>query len=415
MTLKRIAGVVFITLVFSLITGVSLAQESVEINVAFWGSEEHYQMYDSMAQRCMELYPGIKVEILRWGDGYFDKIKLSSVSGTAPDLMYMDPAWGYSFAKNGILEDLTRYLERDDVLMDDSVVFTGAYECLRTKEFIYAVPLNLNSHIMFYNKDIFQESGLPYPDDGYRYSQEFLAAAKKITRDTSADGENDIWGVGSATMTAWSARMQNFIWPFGGEWLINEFESSYGDPGKVHLTREDTVAGLQFWADLRNQYQVTPQVSVRDDFAAGNAGMDVRGAWCIDAFQKSVNWGMAVVPGEKRTMPTFGAWGLAMSPLCKSKQEAWLVMKGYATDLESQVKFGGHAIPFLRDAAFAVDAPQAWMKTMDVGRVRFRFFDNYLEMEGKLHSELPALLNGEQSAEMMAHKLTPVLQALLDE
>ena len=65
---------------------------------------------------------------------------------------------------------------------------------------------------LYYNKDIFDEYGVSYPEAGWTYD-DYLAAMKKLTLDRNHDGETDLWG--SMMWLSW-IRFQVHINGWGG-------------------------------------------------------------------------------------------------------------------------------------------------------------------------------------------------------
>jgi multiple sugar transport system substrate-binding protein len=390
-----------------------------KLTLSFWTDADLPWIEDTVLSFMAER-PDVEVELMLLAD-YFNKIAVMSIAGTQPDVMYMDPAWGYSYSRNGWLEDLAPYLEKDKAVMLDRNRFViNAYSSLSTGTAIYAVPHNLNGFVLFYRKGLFDNAGLAYPDENTTFTGEFLNAAKKLTRNTSGSGEPDQWGVGNATMSAWYATMQNFIWPFGGEWILNRDETMYGDPSKVYLQEPNTLRGLEFWTGLRHEWGVTPAVAYEDLFAIGKAGLDLRGAWDMTVFLGD-DYDIALPPKEVRRSPTFGAWGFAMSPNSAHKELAWELIKHFALHQKSQefIARSGRAVPFLRAAGAAMQQPGLpaqqilRLASIDAGRVRFRFYSTFPQIEQQLGPELAALLEGRQSAQAFAAKLTPIIADLL--
>ena len=57
----------------------------------------------------------------------------------------------------------------------------------------FGLPKYLGALALYYNKDIFDEYNVDYPDDTWGRS-EYLAAMKQLTRDLDGDGTTDLWG-----------------------------------------------------------------------------------------------------------------------------------------------------------------------------------------------------------------------------
>lgn len=78
---------------------------------------------------------------------------------------------------------------------------------------IYGVPFQWQTTLLFYNKTIFDASGVDYPSGSWKWDS-VQAVSRKLTRDTNGDGKLDQWGFGATTGFEF---LFSLIWSFGGE------------------------------------------------------------------------------------------------------------------------------------------------------------------------------------------------------
>ncbi len=153
---------------------------------------------------------------------------------------------------------------------------------------VYGVPYAaLPAPGLFFNKDLFDQVGLPYPTGDWRYESDFAGAARKLTVDRNGDGTPDQFGVNPLLTPSrkWSAYA--VLSAFGGRVLST-------DGRRATVTDEPTLAGLRFLARLANEDRVTG-----GSYWHGTAAMDLDGYWAIAGFTQtlgSARWGVAAPP-----------------------------------------------------------------------------------------------------------------------
>ncbi len=123
----------------------------------FW--EPVGPVFESFAQKFTEKHPNITLEPNLFGDeDYKSTIKIAMASEDPPDLFYAYGGnWLKFFVEDGLVADITPYWEQykwKDRLVDralNGVKYGGKY---------YAVPTELNTAGIYYNKRIFEEVGI---------------------------------------------------------------------------------------------------------------------------------------------------------------------------------------------------------------------------------------------------------------
>ena len=71
---------------------------------------------------------------------------------------------------------------------------------------------------VYYNKAIFDEYGVDYPEAGWTWD-DLLAIAQELTVDTDGDGKTDIWGI--QLPGPWTTGFEYWVGAAGGS-LISE-------------------------------------------------------------------------------------------------------------------------------------------------------------------------------------------------
>ncbi len=95
-----------------------------------------------------------------------------------------DPQTIRLFAKNDVLLDLRPFVERYQLPVDK--LYPGLRPYIYYGDKIVGVPENCGPYVLFYNRKLFREAGIPYPKPGWTWD-ECLDVAKKLTK--YRDGE----------------------------------------------------------------------------------------------------------------------------------------------------------------------------------------------------------------------------------
>lgn len=187
--LKRLTPLIGLVALLTLIASAVSAQT---ITWWYWDPPDIMEKHYFPLVREFEEKTGIKVEAqeVGWSDMQ-ERILVSVLGGTPPDVVTISSRWADSLAMQGIFHDLTPYVERDPDFDD---FFPAAMELWQTwdgKQ--YGIGGDLDLPALFYNKEMFDQHGIVYPTDVDWY--EWLDAAKLMTRDTDGDGAFDQYGL----------------------------------------------------------------------------------------------------------------------------------------------------------------------------------------------------------------------------
>ncbi|WP_028551713.1 ABC transporter substrate-binding protein [Paenibacillus sp. UNC451MF] len=122
-------------------------------------------------------YPHITLEKV---EGDLEKL---IVAGQTPDLIFSDNDWHMPLVSLDLPADLTDLVKKSKLDLGKFVPET--IQAIRNldpngKE-LQGIPFSRNTGVLFYNKDIFDKFGVPYPKDGMLWS-EVLDLSRKLTR-----------------------------------------------------------------------------------------------------------------------------------------------------------------------------------------------------------------------------------------
>jgi ABC-type glycerol-3-phosphate transport system substrate-binding protein len=92
------------------------------------------------------------------------------------------------FMLKGLALPLDRFIRRDWKASEIDDFYKGPFDAFEVEGKQEAIPVYINTNIVFVNKNLLQEAGLPYPKEDWN-KQQFLDYAIKLTR---PNGER--WG-----------------------------------------------------------------------------------------------------------------------------------------------------------------------------------------------------------------------------
>jgi multiple sugar transport system substrate-binding protein len=156
------------------------AEGPVTLTWAMWGSPAEVQTHQTVADAFMEEHPDINIEIMAepWSD-YFTKVQTLWASGdpaAIPDVLFLWPTPRY--AADGVLENLDPWIEAAGYDLSD--YWPALLESAMYEGSVYGFPRDISIEVLYYNKDIFDEVGVAYPDDTWTWD-DLLAAAEELT------------------------------------------------------------------------------------------------------------------------------------------------------------------------------------------------------------------------------------------
>ena len=125
---------------------------------------------------------------------------------------------------------------------------------------IAALPSEAGVSLVYYNADLIEEAGLKAPDKGWRWGQEFLEIARRVSRD--GPPETVRHGVEHVNSGWWGNQWYTAVWAHGGDLLSR-------DHRQCALAEPKAVEGLHFVADLTHKWRVTATADARQTAPQG--------------------------------------------------------------------------------------------------------------------------------------------------
>ncbi|MBP5266170.1 MAG: sugar ABC transporter substrate-binding protein [Lachnospiraceae bacterium] len=364
------------------------------LNVFLYMQEHEKEIYKKLVSEFVDEHKDEIKEVVfevTTQDEYNTKMIANMTANDLPDVFYVGPSAVRSYVDNGYVLPLDDYVDADTISKvwgttqeiysyDGKNIGSGS---------LYALPKDLSCFAFAYNKDLFDEAGLDYPDPNKPYTyDEFVEVCKALTKDTDGDGEVDQWGVANANQFG----MTPYLYSNGVKFL-NE------DMTKVNVANNKQLEeALTFYTDLTiNGY--TPTV---DQDAAlggyqrwldGQIGFYACGTWDVAAFMDDATFpyewdlcGWPVGPsGDGRSHTWMGSVGYCVSATSETPDLAAQLIAKLSTDEDGQRAVSGIStgssiqLPNITDLAYGefkdavADGSLPFPSNMDV---IFGYFDS---------------------------------------
>lgn len=329
---------------------------------AMWGSPAEVVTHQAVADAFMEEHPEIEIEIMSapWGD-YFTKMQTLWASGDSsqiPDVLFLTPVLAY--APQGVLENLDPYIEEAGYDLED--YWPTLLDLASFEGSVYGFPRDIGLEVLYYNKDIFDEVGVEYPNDDWTW-EDLRAAAEALT---VKDGDQ----VTRYGLAMEGGKYQLWVGQNGGQITDDLY-----NPSTCALDTPEAIEAVEFFAGMMND-----GIAMRDAnlsqaggdasvFATGQAAMIIQNASRVSQFnQADLNYDISTVPipegGQRAARAGGAAW--TMSALSDDKEAAWTFLSWLqSTDGGQRIyTASGEILPALMSTAksdvfLGVDQPPA--------------------------------------------------------
>lgn len=296
-------------------------------------------------------HPGVRIQIENIpGEGqYVPKLLMMFVAKKAPDVMHLDASYASVFIDNDLLLDLMPTIKSDPSFRLDDY-FRNVVDVARRDERLFAIPLDFTPIVMYYNKRLFDEADVAYPEPGWT-CDDFLAKATALTIDNPREPGKKQYGM---HFINWMPLWIPWLWTEGGDVLSPDGKQAVG-----YFDSDKTIRAVEFLASLITEYRVAPTHSEAaaagvDLFRAGRAAMHIAGHWMIiDYRADGIDFGVTLLPTNAATPKTvFYESGLAINRATKKRELAWEYVKFMTSAEVQKVRVsGGLAISAQKDVA----------------------------------------------------------------
>lgn len=287
---------------------------------------EQQKYLQQIEQKFEQAYPNIDLKIETSTSG-LQKLLIMLAGGDAPDVFLWNDENMTPLVEKGAIADITPLINADN--LDLNLYFPEVTNAFKYGNGIYGMPVQFDTDALYYNKNLFDAAQLPYPNDNWTWD-DFLNAAKKLTKDIDKDGNPDQFGClrPDFLLVARSNGVQVFS----------------PDLKRCTLNTPESIASLKYVADIETKYKACPtQEQMRDRagvqgenlFATGQIAMMVGRTYQVVELAKIKDFAWDICPfpkGKQGRASRLQAEANCMWLQSKHPNETWEFMKFYSSE-----------------------------------------------------------------------------------
>ena len=276
---------------------------------------------------------GVKatIQVVDWNN-YWTLLEAGATGGELPDVFWMHSNVAQMYMENDMLLDLTDKIAASDKI-DLNNYYEGIVKLYSSDGKQYAVPKDIDTIALWYNKAIFDEMGVAYPDETWTWD-DFKDAAAKLTND-------DHWGYAIQPGNNQEG-YYNTIYSMGGSVISDDKKSSgFDDP--------NTIKAMEIYTDMIAagscpDLNTVSETAPNELLCAGKTAMCISGSWMLAGYRDNeyaaANCDVAVLPytnDPSDRVSIYNGLGWAAAANGKNTDAAWSLIE-YLGSKEAQIK-----------------------------------------------------------------------------
>lgn len=287
-------------------------QENIQLVYQDWRTDWFPAMAQDMLSQFHDQHPTIRVFYTPDPDNLEEKMLADMQSGTAADVFQGCCTFFPIWAQNGQTTDLQPYVDRDIGLETISEWNPAQYKALALPNgHRFGLPKYHGGLALYYNKNIFDQYGVPYPDGNWTH-ESYQEAMLRLTHDKNGDGRPDLFG--SMVDISWE-RIQVHVNAWGGHLVDPE------QPGRCQLNAQPTLQAMEWirarmWDDrVMASFLDIQNMETRQAFSSGRVAMVEDGSWALKDILSTADFRIGVAPlpqgpAGKATLATTDGFGI---------------------------------------------------------------------------------------------------------
>jgi multiple sugar transport system substrate-binding protein len=304
--------------------------------VTFWTThtEPDLSALQMIVDSFNEQSSGVQAELVQVVGDETDTTKLMTAvrGGTGPDVYMLDRFIVAQRAAEGVLQDLTEFLDGED-LSEVYIPFSWAEANFQGAPF--ALPFDTDARALYYNRGMLQEVGVD-PDEldvaNGAISFERLTEIANMLNETDEDGNFSRMGFVPYTHQGWH---YTYGFAFGG---------TFFDAAACEVTPDEAgvVAGHQWLYDytaaldpqkvnaFAGPYAATVTVPEEQDlFVTERVAFAITGDWFLNTMAKfapDLDYGLTIMPAPASgddSVTWAGGWSMVIPQGARNPEGAW--------------------------------------------------------------------------------------------
>lgn len=397
-------------------SGDSGESDGGELSVSIWDTNQEPGLKEILADFTEETGIKTKLTVVKW-DEYWTMLEAGAQGGSLPDVFWMHSNESERYMSNDMLLDLTDKIAESDKI-DPENYPEDIWGLYTYDDKYYAVPKDVDTIALWYNKTMFDEAGLAYPTADWTWD-DVSEAAKKLTKD---DGSQ--YGLAVRNDNN-QAGYYNLVYDNGG-YIINEdkTKSGWDDPKTI-----EAMKTLEGWI----KDGVMPSIETMSEngedvlFQSGKVAMALQGSWMVAAYRDNeytaANCDLVELPKNAETgrrASVYNGLGWAAAANGEHTEEAWKLLE-YLGSEEAQKKqaelgvtmsaYKGTSDAWAKSADFNL---QAYLNMMDDMEIR-PYSKTTVTWENEDNEILKSVYTGEKTMEEACKEMADQMNEKLAE
>ncbi|SHE39142.1 multiple sugar transport system substrate-binding protein [Atopostipes suicloacalis DSM 15692] len=309
---------------------------------SFWGGGSRRETIESIIEDFNDSQDEIEVTHVYqpWGDIWTKALAAVASGNDIPDIIVQDINTVRQRADANQATNLQEYLDQEDENLE-GLFYPQLWDTVVHEDEAYGLPFNTDTHVLFYNKDLFEEAGLD-PDTPPKTWDELEEMARQL--DVQEGDSFEQFGFYP-------------LWNLGLDvWTINADEGTswFDDNGDVKINTPEKVSALEWVLDWQDYYGQDTINSYEAEFDSGLADPFISGLIAMrgqninyytdlrENAPEDFNFGVAPLPEyEEGSGPWTWGGGFALEiPYGAENPDASYEFMKYLVSTEVQTTFG---------------------------------------------------------------------------
>lgn len=280
-----------------------------DITLEFYAWLDEENIFTTLSNAYTQKHPNVKFNLhFVPSDDYETKLVTAFSGGADIDVFAVasPPTFASYWAKDQVLP-LDDFITKNST---DTSGYQATFDALKMEGKAYVLPYKTSSWAVYYNKDIFDQAGVAYPEGSWTWEEYFETAGKL----TQGEGANKIYGSLNFQPTS--------MW-----WRVPANSKGANNPMDDAML-DDWMESAKYCLDLTKAGYQPPYADLADEagkdyagaFLQGKYGMVYNGDWLVEMLNTAIkegneiNYDIAPLPNWEGEEPeTTGAPGLLMA------------------------------------------------------------------------------------------------------
>jgi multiple sugar transport system substrate-binding protein len=323
----------------------SSREGTVQLVYQDWGTGNFPLMAQAMLEEFHASHPNIRVFYTPDPEDFEPRMLADMQAGTAPDVFQGCCTHFPTWAQMGYTLDLSSYVDAD---LDRAIIDDwdpAQYKALFTRDGRqFGLPKYHGALALYYNKDLFDEHSVDYPDESWDHD-DYLTAMQRLTRDQISENRTnlpvDAERAENSRLAA-PSKLRGSMFDISWDRIqvhVNGWGGHLVDPDNPALSRmceAESLAAME-WLRARmwdDKVMATPldvqNMTTREAFITGRVAMVEDGSWALKDILARAEFRIGIAPFpagpvRRATLATTDGFGIYAGT--KHPEAAWELVK----------------------------------------------------------------------------------------